>query len=44
MNEFDIAVKYYEVAIEGRSATEGTNTTNYAMCKAMAAGAYREIG
>lgn len=44
MHEYDIAAKYYEVAIQGRRATEGENTTNYAMCKAMAAGAYRELG
>jgi len=44
LSEHDIAVKYYEIAIEGRKATEAENTTNYAMCKAMAAGAYRELG
>ena len=32
------------MAIEGRMATEGDGSINYAMAKAMAAGAYRELG
>ena len=44
LNEFDHAVRLYEKAIEGRRVTEGENTINYAMVKAMAAGAYRELG
>jgi len=44
LQEFDIAITHYEKAIEGRRATEGENSVNYAMVKAMAAGAYRELG
>lgn len=44
LQEYDLAVKRYEKAIEGRLATEGENSINYAMAKAMAAGAYRELG
>jgi tetratricopeptide (TPR) repeat protein len=44
LNEHDHAVKLYEKAIEGRKVTEGEDSINYAMVKAMAAGAYRELG
>lgn len=44
LKEFDIAVKLYEKAIEGRKVTEGDNSVNYAMATAMAAGSYRELG
>ena len=37
------ASELYEIAIEGRAKTEGDNSVNYAMAKAMAAGAYREL-
>jgi tetratricopeptide (TPR) repeat protein len=43
LNEYDLAVEKYEQAIEGRMATEGDNSVNFAMAKAMAAGAYREL-
>lgn len=43
LQEFDIAAKLYEKAIEGRRVTEGENSVNYAMSLAMAAGAYREV-
>jgi tetratricopeptide (TPR) repeat protein len=43
LKEFDLAVKLYEKAIEGRKETEGDNSVNYAMSMAMAAGAYREL-
>lgn len=44
LNEHDHAIRLYEKAIEGRKVTEGEGSTNYAMVKAMAAGAYREMG
>lgn len=44
MQEYDLAVPLYEKAMEGRKATEGEDSLNYAMAKAMAAGAYRELG
>ena len=44
LQEYDLAAKNFEMAIEGRRATEGENSVNYAMAKAMAAGAYRELG
>ena len=44
LHEYDIAAKLYEKAIEGRRVTEGEESVNYAMAKAMAAGAYRELG
>ena len=44
LQEWDIAVKMYEKAIDGRKQTEGENSVNYAMSIAMAAGAYREMG
>ena len=43
-HEYDIAAKLYEKAIEGRRVTEGEDSVNYAMARAMAAGAYRELG
>jgi hypothetical protein len=43
LKEFEQAAAYYEIAIEGRRLTEGEDSINYAMCKAMAAGAYREM-
>jgi tetratricopeptide (TPR) repeat protein len=44
LNEHDHAVRLYEKAIEGRRVTEGEDSLNFAMVKAMAAGAYRELG
>ena len=44
LNEFDHAIRLYEKAVIGRGVTEGEGSINYAMVKAMAAGAYREIG
>jgi tetratricopeptide (TPR) repeat protein len=44
LNEHDHAVRLYEKAINGRRVTEGENTVNYAMVKAMAAGSYRDLG
>ena len=41
---FDEAIPVYELAIEGRRVSEGENTLNFAMAKAMAAGAYRDAG
>lgn len=43
LHEYDQAVEKYELAIEGRLQTEGDQSTEYAMAKAMAAGAYREL-
>lgn len=43
LKEFDEAIEVFEKAIAGRLATEGEGQ-NYAMAKAMAAGAYREKG
>ena len=44
LHEYDQAVTLYEEAIIGRGVTEGESSVNYAMVKAMAAGAYRELG
>jgi hypothetical protein len=44
LHEYDQAVTLYEEAIIGRGVTEGESSINYAMVKAMAAGAYRELG
>ena len=44
LNEHDHAARLYEKAIEGRKVTEGEDSVSYAMAKAMAAGAYRELG
>ena len=44
LHEYDQAVLLYEEAIIGRGVTEGDSSINYAMVKAMAAGAYRELG
>ena len=38
------AIVIFERAIEGRRQAEGEDSLNYAMCKAMAAGAYRDSG
>ena len=42
--DYTKSVDYFERAIAGRKATEGDQSLNYAMAKAMAAGAYRELG
>jgi hypothetical protein len=44
LHQYDISAKLFEKAIEGRRVTEGENSVNYAMVKAMTAGAYRELG
>lgn len=44
LHEYEQAISIFEKAIEGRKATEGDNSINYSMAKAMAAGAYRECG
>lgn len=44
LQEHDQAVPLYEKAIEGRRVLEGEDSINYAMAKAMASGAYRELG
>ena len=44
VHEYEEAIILYEEAIIGRAATDGENSVNYAMVKAMAAGAYREVG
>jgi len=44
LKQFEEALPIYERAIEGRRVTEGENSINFAMAKAMAAGAYRDIG
>jgi len=41
---FDEAIPVFEKAIEGRKVSEGDSSLNYAMAKAMAAGAYRDAG
>ena len=38
------AIPVFERALEGRKQTEGDQSLNFAMCKAMAAGAYRDSG
>jgi tetratricopeptide (TPR) repeat protein len=44
LQEHDLAVPLYEKAIEARKVLEGEDSVNYAMVKAMASGAYRELG
>jgi len=44
LKENEEAIPVFERALEGRKRTEGDNSLNYAMCKAMAAGAYRDAG
>jgi len=44
LKKFDEAIKIYEKALEGRRVSEGESSLNYAMAKAMAAGAYRDAG
>jgi len=44
LHEYENAIPLYEKAIEAREKLEGDNSLNYAMAKAMAAGAYREVG
>lgn len=44
LHEHDIAAELFEQAIVGRRETEGEDSVNYAMVKAMAAGSYRELG
>lgn len=41
---WDEAIVVYEQAIEGRKVSEGDSSLNFAMAKAMAAGAYRDAG
>jgi hypothetical protein len=44
LGEHEEAIPIFEKAIEGRLKTEGDQSINYAMAKAMAAGAYRDSG
>lgn len=44
LKENEEAIPIYERAIQGRLVTEGDSSVNYAMVKAMAAGAYRDAG
>ena len=44
LHEYEASIPLYERAIEARRVLEGDNSMNYAMAKAMAAGAYREVG
>ena len=44
LHEFEEAIPIFELAIEGRRLGEGEQSLNFAMAKAMAAGAYREAG
>ena len=44
LKEYEESVPIYEKAIEARKQLEGEDSLNYAMSKAMAAGAYRELG
>lgn len=41
---FEESIPVYEKALEGRKLSEGEESLNYAMAKAMAAGAYRDAG
>jgi tetratricopeptide (TPR) repeat protein len=44
LHEYEECIPLYEKAIEARKVLEGDNSMNYVMAKAMAAGAYRELG
>jgi tetratricopeptide (TPR) repeat protein len=44
LHEYEASIPLYEKAIEARKVLEGDNSMNYVMAKAMAAGAYRDIG
>ena len=44
LNEFEEAIPIYEKALESRKAVDGEDSVNYALTKAMAAGAYRDSG
>ena len=44
LHEYEESIPVYERAIEARAKVDGENHINYAMAKAMAAGAYREAG
>ena len=44
LQEYEASIPLYEKAIEARKVLEGENSMNFAMAKAMAAGAYREVG
>ena len=44
LHEFEDAIPIFELAIEGRRLSEGEQSLNFAMAKAMAAGAYRDAG
>ena len=44
LKRFDDAIPIYEKALEGRKVSEGESSLNFAMAKAMAAGAYRDAG
>lgn len=44
LKENEEAIPVFERAIKGRKETEGEDSVNYAMAKAMAAGAYRDAG
>ena len=43
LHEYEAAIPLYEEALKHRFQLEG-DSVNYVMCKAMAAGAYREVG
>ena len=44
LDQNEEAIPLYEKAIEARSFTDGPDSTQVAMAKAMAAGAYRDSG
>ena len=44
LKKFEESIPIFEKAIEGRKATEGEQSLNYSMAKAMAAGSYRDCG
>ena len=44
MKLFEESIEVFEKAIEGRRVSEGEDSLNFAMAKAMAAGAYRDAG
>ena len=44
LKQYEEAIPIFERAIDGRRQTEGESSLNYAMAKAMAAGAYRDCG
>lgn len=44
LNEYEEAITYFEMAMDGQKETEGTDNVEYAMIKAMAGGCHRELG